>query len=697
MKKVLSIVVTLALLLSLSSNLWMTVYAVDGDITATVQGSYTKSDAEQDVTIRLELPNVKEAYCAFYIDTGIELPDGFAIKSFSTSNTAVQIVAADYNVNSGALNYDPVSSNNSIPAGTYYDVVITVPAKASGNFTIKFKDVNATDSTYNNVVAEDAEITATLTITDGSSGGGTPADGYTATIANGTVADTICVGDIIKINVGSNKDFAATEMTITYSSNLVEFNKAASTLGNAKVTDNGGLQLADYGENKTAEEKYVLAFTAISDGVASFTVADAAFGTGTSAETANLTNAGASGELKITIAKKQHAVTLPNIFAGAATVNDGESYTFTPETATGAYYNYTDVTATMGGNPATVTGDATAGWTIANVTGDLVISGTRTPKQYNVTVNGEGNAAEEKVTLPAGQPTYLTDYTFTIPANKAANTEAGYTYELTSMTIGGTAHTGYQVNGREYTILGTAITGDVVITVTKTVVDPNQFTVGKTGNGAGDAVIAEGTVAKDANAVLTLTEDKLYKYTVSATMGGETAEVTKSGNTYTVSGVNGAVVFTVTKTLNIDSAAVKQYVQLNGTSLWLVTINGNGTEQISGKTYSFNGSNMYWSSQYKCYVTLVAAAEQPTVTDGFELVTVAEVPAITYGMDVNGTGDTDANDAQLVYNMYSAVYVNFTDNVPMEKFLRADVNGDKTVNTSDAAAIINSILGLSNN
>ena len=595
-------------------------------------------------------------------------------------------------------------SNNGIVADNATDVAgvtdlaiitYTIPANAIGTFEVGATGMKVSVN-GGDVVANGASATTTLTITDGSTGGGA-ADGYTATIANGTAAETIHVDDTIYVNVGSNKDFAATEMTISYNPSLVEFNKAASTLGNATVTDNGGLQLADYGKNKAAADKYKLAFTAIKDGTAVFTVVNAAFGTGTSAETANLTNAGASGELKITIAKKQHAVTLPNIFAGAATVNDGESYTFTPETATGAYYNYTDVTATMGGNPATVTGNATAGWTVANVTGDLVISGTRTPKQYNVTVNGEGNAAEEKVTLPAGQPTYLTDYTFTIPANKAANTEAGYTYELTSMTIGGTAHTGYQVNGREYTILGTAITGDVVITVTKTVVDPNQFTVGKTGNGAGDAVIAEGTVAKDANAVLTLTEDKLYKYTVSATMGGETAEVTKSDNTYTVSGVNGAVVFTVTKTLNIDTAEVKQYVQLNGTSLWLVTINGNGTEQISGKTYSFNGSNMYWSSQYKCYVTLVAATQKPTVTAGFELVTVAEVPAITYGMDVNGTGDTDANDAQLVYNMYSAVYVNFTDNVPMEKFLRADVNGDKTVNTSDAAAIINSILGLSNN
>lgn len=684
MKKVLSIALCFALILNIS----ITAFAANETNSRGISFSATLSNAQlgvssTDQTVEMTI-FLSSASTVASFEFNVSCDSPISVVSVDTSSTVGS--ANEWNSNTKFCAW---AGSTDVTTNALAKITLLIPANTgAGSYSVGVSNIAVGDvSTGLNYWEDGASATATLTIVDG----------YTATIANGTAAETIRVGDTIYVNVGSNKDFAATEMTISYNPSLVEFNKAASDLGNATVTDNGGLQLADYGKNKAAADKYKLAFTAIKDGTAVFTVVNAAFGTGTSAETANLTNAGASGELKITIAKKQHTVTLPNIFTGTATVNDGESYTFTPETATGAYYYYTDVTATMGGNSATVTGDATAGWTIANVTGDLVISGTRTPKQYNVTVNGEGNAAEEKVTLPAGQPTYLTDYTFTIPANKAANTEAGYTYELTSMTIGGTAHTGYQVNGREYTILGTAITGDVVITVTKTVVDPNQFTVGKTGNGAGDAVIAEGTVAKDANAVLALTEDKLYKYTVSATMGGETAEVTKSGNTYTVSAVNGAVVFTVTKTLNIDTAEVKQYVQLNGTSLWLVTINGNGTEQISGKTYSFNGSNMYWSSQYKCYVTLVAATQKPTVTAGFELVTVAEVPAITYGMDVNGTGDTDANDAQLVYNMYSAVYVNFTDNVPMEKFLRADVNGDKTVNTSDAAAIINSILGLSNN
>ena len=66
-------------------------------------------------------------------------------------------------------------------------------------------------------------------------------------------------------------------------------------------------------------------------------------------------------------------------------------------------------------------------------------------------------------------------------------------------------------------------------------------------------------------------------------------------------------------------------------------------------------------------------------------------------MDVNGTGTLDASDAQLTFNMYNAVYSNFTDDVTMEKFLRADVNGDNKIDVKDAEAIVNQILAGSTN
>lgn len=51
----------------------------------------------------------------------------------------------------------------------------------------------------------------------------------------------------------------------------------------------------------------------------------------------------------------------------------------------------------------------------------------------------------------------------------------------------------------------------------------------------------------------------------------------------------------------------------------------------------------------------------------------------------------DINDAQLVWNMYNAKYEDFTS-VNIRKFLEADMNGDKTLDTKDAAAIVGIIL-----
>ena len=63
---------------------------------------------------------------------------------------------------------------------------------------------------------------------------------------------------------------------------------------------------------------------------------------------------------------------------------------------------------------------------------------------------------------------------------------------------------------------------------------------------------------------------------------------------------------------------------------------------------------------------------------------------IAYDGDVNGTDKLDINDAQLVYNMYNAMYEDF-DTVYVKKFLEADMNGDGTVNVSDAAAVVEAL------
>lgn len=53
----------------------------------------------------------------------------------------------------------------------------------------------------------------------------------------------------------------------------------------------------------------------------------------------------------------------------------------------------------------------------------------------------------------------------------------------------------------------------------------------------------------------------------------------------------------------------------------------------------------------------------------------------------------DDRRAVLVANiMYNAHYSDFTEDVTVEKFLRADINGDGSITTQDAAAIISYLL-----
>ncbi len=54
---------------------------------------------------------------------------------------------------------------------------------------------------------------------------------------------------------------------------------------------------------------------------------------------------------------------------------------------------------------------------------------------------------------------------------------------------------------------------------------------------------------------------------------------------------------------------------------------------------------------------------------------------------MNESNKIDVNDAQLVYNMYMGKYSDFST-VTMAKFLKADVNGDKEINSADAIAIV---------
>lgn len=113
---------------------------------------------------------------------------------------------------------------------------------------------------------------------------------------------------------------------------------------------------------------------------------------------------------------------------------------------------------------------------------------------------------------------------------------------------------------------------------------------------------------------------------------------------------------------------------------------------MAARTYVYNDVFLFWSEKYNGYCTLVIASQKPAVTTSELSLQSGKANTVDYAMDVNKSGVLDANDAQLAYNMYNCHYNTFDKNVNIEKFLRADVNGDGTVDTKDAAMIVDGIL-----
>ena len=183
-----------------------------------------------------------------------------------------------------------------------------------------------------------------------------------------------------------------------------------------------------------------------------------------------------------------------------------------------------------------------------------------------------------------------------------------------------------------------------------------------------------------------------FKYTISATMGGKAVAVTEgANNAYTIANVTGNLVITIEKksTLTME-VAVSEYVQMDNKTVFLVTVTGTPEE---GKAFAYGDNVMYKTTAYgeNVYSWLVIVDKNETFTVATAEANIAQASAtaeeVKQSYDVNETGLVDINDAQLTYDIYSGKYTDF-ENVSVRKFLRADVNLDKAVNSTDAVAVV---------
>lgn len=699
-KRILSIVTCICLCMSMVTPVW----AASINFTATLsESTLSVKDEEQSVTVTIaaETATTVDAFELNYIvpegwTASVALSSGVSSLSSTPNESEYYIEAYGSSVVSDVT--DLVIITYTIPAGT-----------TAGKYTVGVENLLvASDANQVGELISDGTVTTTLTIENAS----TPTSDYTATLSTTSSNNEVVSEGSINVNVAvshsSDTVFNAGEIKLTYDSTKLTPNTtsldamvSAGTLSGYKVNNNE-LVIEDFGSDKNMSYIYSIPFTAAevsTETTDTVTLTRAAFIHKDNASSSDLIEAAKSPEsLTVTIKVAMVNVTLTNSADSTETTTitqKGVAYIFAPTDT--ANYTYSNVTATVDGQAVTVTDNNNGTFTIAagDVTGDIALTYTKTAKSYDVTVNGEGTNDEEKVTLPTNEPTYNVDYVFTVPADKDAGTEAGYTYALTSITIGGSTYAGYQASGKTYTIPGTDITGDIVITITKTEVAANTFTVGVDGTGAGNATVDnEGNlVSKGGTASITVTPEDGYTYTVTAKMGNDDATVSKSENTYTVANVSANVTFTVTKTLDVSTVKVTEYVKIDSYVVYLVTYNGTLAD---GKAPTYDGNVMFWSDSYNAYCWLVidSTLTEDTAKEKINAQS-GTATKVDYGMDINGTDTTDAADAQMVWNMYNALYSDFTS-VSMAKFLAADQNATATanwgLNVQDAQVIITAIL-----
>lgn len=681
MKKIVSILLTLAMVLSLVPA----VFAAD-EPTITMSADKTSVAPGETVTLTVSLDKDTVVDGAgFKIDFDKEayeyvkkVPDTF------DDTTNENVANANGWVRAVYLNTKP-SKPTTWSAGKLD--TFTFKAKEGANtstatfkLTIENLEKYNPDDPAHNIKVAHKVVGGELTIPVETAA----AKGYTVSLG----ADKqVASGQIVEIPVAiGNNDgkttYNAYDMTFSFNPAILTLNMEATSIeGYRVIPGNGTVQIVRYGKAAELGDALTLSFVAAGQGKSDVKVTKACVDTNANAIDFDAPAAAILDDTAV-ITVSGYTVSLPDGFtrtdAEGSVIAAGGTLTFKPVDPN---YDYT-VTVTVGGGEATtVSPDENGIYTVPNVNGNVVVTSTKTAKSFNVTL-GADTTGNEKAT-------YKTDYIFKLtPAD-------GYVYNMT-VTIGGEAYTGFtaQVNDdgtTTYTIPGADVTGNIVINSNKQVKPLETYKVTFAGTGAGEAT-GESTVQEKANYTFTVAKQENFEYTITATMGGKDVTVTEgANNTYTISNVTGNLVITIEKksTLTME-VAVSEYVQMDNKTVFLVTVTGTPEE---GKAFAYGDNVMYKTTAYGenvySWLVIVDKNEAFTVATAEANITKASATAeeVKQSYDVNETGVVDINDAQLTYDIYSGKYTDF-EKVSVRKFLRADVNFDKAVNSTDAVAVV---------
>ena len=688
MKRTLSILLTIAMIISLIPA----VFAAD---VPTMSTTVDKTEVQPGDTITLTLSidktitNLNNWEWAIYFDktayvkTSGELEPGCMSGTGTTGAVGDNVDILGKNairVSGLSTTGDPVTLN----AGKIATVTFTATENITAeNARIEVKTEALPD--YDTLKDNDVKLTGNIidvTVKSSEAKGYTVSMGADKQVASGQIVEIpVTIGNNDGNNDGKNA-YNAYDMTFSFDPTILTLNMEATSIeGYRVIPGSGTVRIVRYGKAAELGDALTLNFTAAGQGQSAVKVTAAYVDTNTNAIELDAPAAIVlNGTTTITV--NGYTVTLPDDFtrtdATGSVIEAGGNLTFVPKDPN---YDYTVTVTVGGGETTTVSPDENGIYTVANVNGNVEVTSTKTPKTFTVT---QGND-----TTGAATATYQTDYTFKLtPVD-------GYVYKM-AVTIGGKAYTGFtaQVNDdgtTTYTIPGADITGEIVINSNKQVKLPETYKVTFAGTGAGDAT-GESTVQEKANYTFTVAKQKNFEYTITATMGGKNVTITEGAdNTYTIANVTGDLVITIEKksTLTME-VAVSEYVQMDNKTVFLVTVTGTPEE---GKAFAYGDNVMYKTTAYGenvySWLVIVDKNEVFTVATAEANINQASATAeeVKQSYDVNETGVVDINDAQLTYDIYSGKYTDF-EKVSVRKFLRADVNLDKAVNSTDAVAVV---------
>lgn len=515
------------------------------------------------------------------------------------------------------------------------------------------------------------------------------AESYTASMpANQTTS----VGEetALHLTLGSanGADYAAAYFVLSYDVARLSFVGCGDGAYTAKNDANAGtITLVRYGA-ATAPGTVTLTFRPLATGDTTVRLTAANIDATRSANAQDAPPARILNEKTVLHVTASYTVSLPAVgFSGRAVAPAGKDYTFATDPA---HYDYAGLTVTVGGKTVKPSSNGDGTYTIPGtaVTGNIAVTATVTPKTYAVTVEGSG---KDDVQF-AAKATYGKDYVFRLVR------DSGYGYTV-NVTMDGRKFSP-KITGDTYTIPGTDLDGDIVISVGKTTTTrpststrpgSSGLTVSFEGSGT-DAASGAATATAGQDYTFTVTPSELYAYTLTAQVSGVDVPLQDNGDgTYTIPGkyVIGSITVRIDREPWVE-ITVTEYVKLrNRCAVWLVRAAVPAELKLR---CTYDGEPMYYAAHYGAYAWLVISGEGQEIVEQQALGAVG----ISRGMhagDVYGEGDcdlsgyTNTEDAQLAHAMYNAQHESLSGE-DMLRLLESDVNADGHVDMEDGAAIV---------